>query len=108
MIQELAGRKKDITSTHIKLIQSVFAGETGKQIMLPYHLRAERSYDKLILSVYTDESGSGQSAWEEKIVFGQEYRVPIGGDEIYRIEFSERAKGEIIKSQFEKALYEMF
>lgn len=102
MIQELAGRKKDITSTHIKLIQSVFAGETGKQIMLPYHLRAERSYDKLILSVYTDESGSGQSAWEEKIVFGQEYRVPIGGDEIYRIEFQKEQREKLSNLNLKK------
>jgi len=95
MIQELAGRKKDITSTHIKLVQSVFAGETGKRIMLPYHLQAERSYDKLILSVCNRDAGSGQAAAEEKIVFGQEYRIPLGEDEICRVEFQKEQRKKL-------------
>lgn len=102
MIQELAGRKKDITSTHIELIQSVFAGETGKQVMLPYHLRAERSYDKLILSVCTDEAGSGRTAWEEKIVFGRKYRIPLGEHEECLIEFQKERKEKLLNLNLKK------
>lgn len=99
MIQELAGRKKDITSIHIKLIQSVFAGETGKKIMLPYHLRAERSYDKLFLYVQKEEE---MNAVEETVVFGKEYRIPLGADGIYRVEFQKEPREKLLDVNLKK------
>ena len=41
--------RKDITSTHILDIVSLFNKETGKQIHLPYNLLAERTYETVVI-----------------------------------------------------------
>lgn len=45
-----AGARKDITRAHLLGIESLLGRQTGSRIHLPYHLTAERSYGKIIIS----------------------------------------------------------
>ncbi len=47
----LAGRKKDITRTHIDSVLSLLNKATGRRIDLPYNILARLSYDKLIIEL---------------------------------------------------------
>ena len=49
ILDVLTSGRKDITSTHILDIVSLFHKETGKQIHLPYHLVAERTYEAIVI-----------------------------------------------------------
>ena len=79
MIQELAGRKKDITSTHVEQVRNIFLGETGKMTMLPYRLRAERNYDTLSLYVGEDIFEEAAEGYAEELTFQKSYSVLIKG-----------------------------
>lgn len=95
MIEELAGRRKDITSTHVQMICELFEGRTGRKNTLPYGLQAEKSYDILSISV---EEGKYEESIEpdylcEEIVFGKEYEIMLEEGNIFRVIF-EKQKGE--------------
>lgn len=47
MMEYLAGRRKDITSVHVRLLQKLAEGGTGKSLSLPYGLKAVTSYGEL-------------------------------------------------------------
>lgn len=49
-IGDVAGKKKDITRKHVMSVVGLLYQETGKQVELPYGIRARRSYDNLIIS----------------------------------------------------------
>lgn len=77
MIEELAGRKKDITSAHIQSVCALFMGSTGKKLSLPYCLKAEKSYDNLML--YVEKESFERKCREEKeeisIEWNREYSL---------------------------------
>ena len=75
MIQELAGRRKDITSMNIESVVSVFQGETGRRIMLPYGLTAEKSYEDLLL-YQTGEEAEEMFFCPEIIHPDRKYEIP--------------------------------
>lgn len=86
MIQRLAGRKKDITAVHIRDVQKIFLGETGKNVHLPYGLQAEKSYDKLIIEK-RDSRKSPKEKITGKIVWDKEYILEDEEDKRYSIRF---------------------
>jgi tRNA(Ile)-lysidine synthase len=49
LLGETAGSRKDITQRHIDGVLELAAGQTGRQISLPYQMTARRTYDALIL-----------------------------------------------------------
>ncbi len=49
MIEEMAGAKKDIASSHILSVLSLKGKEVGKKINLPYNLEAVREYEKIVV-----------------------------------------------------------
>lgn len=49
-ISDVAGRSRDITRQHVMSVVSLLYQDTGKSVMLPYGIRARRSYDRLIIS----------------------------------------------------------
>ena len=49
-LQETAGAKKDITSTHIEAVAGLMGKQTGKSIELPYGVRAYRQYGGIVLT----------------------------------------------------------
>lgn len=76
MIQKLAGKRKDITSVHVEQVRSVFLGTSGKFVMLPYELRARKSYGTLVL--YKENMAAEKSEkWEEKITLSKRYMLKI-------------------------------
>ena len=48
-IGDVAGLKKDITRKHVMSVVGLIYQDTGKQVELPYGIRARRSYDDLII-----------------------------------------------------------
>lgn len=49
MMAWLSGAAKDVTNAHVEAVRSLLGKSVGKQVDLPYGLRARRSYDKLWL-----------------------------------------------------------
>ena len=50
-ITEAAGRKKDITSTHVDDVLALCKGQSGKRISLPYAVVASKEFDWICLEV---------------------------------------------------------
>ncbi len=49
LLCELAGRRKDIEQVHVRLIEDLMELQTGRKIMLPYKMTAEKCYDGIWL-----------------------------------------------------------
>lgn len=49
-IGNVAGKKRDITRKHIMSVVGLLYQDTGKQVELPYSIKARRSYNNLIIS----------------------------------------------------------
>lgn len=49
-IGDVAGAKKDITRRHVMAVAGLLYQDTGRQIELPYCIRARRSYNNIIIS----------------------------------------------------------
>lgn len=47
--EQICGKRKDITSVHLREIQKLLLMETGKQKSLPYQIKAYRSYGMLCM-----------------------------------------------------------
>lgn len=86
ILGQTAGSQKDITSVHVERLRSLFDAETGKQISLPYRMRAEVFYDVVLLGVtkepgrIRDENGDetplsvdlaipGETIWHDETIF---------------------------------------
>lgn len=66
-IYKIAGNKKDITSKHIKDVMSLFTKQVGKFIILPYGIRAKRTYSQVILSNKEYKEAEETYKWEQNI-----------------------------------------
>lgn len=49
-LENVCGRRKDITRDHIQLVLGLVDMETGKSVNLPYGMTAQRSYDKIVVT----------------------------------------------------------
>lgn len=74
MMENVAGRRKDITSQHIEALIKILNGDTGKRINLPYNITAGKDYDKFWIKVNDDTYNSPCSTDEnekKEIVIGK-------------------------------------
>ncbi|MDY4693312.1 MAG: tRNA lysidine(34) synthetase TilS [Blautia sp.] len=62
-VDQLAGRRKDITAVHIENVLKLFSMPTSRQISLPYHLLARRDYTGVRL--YREEKSVKPCASED-------------------------------------------
>lgn len=49
VFEQLAGRRKDFTAVHIKSTAGLLALQVGRQISLPYGLKAQRTYGGIFI-----------------------------------------------------------
>ena len=59
-MEELAGRRKDLTAVHYEKILALYEMQTGKRISLPYHMEARRDYGGVRLLVNRDDPAAGK------------------------------------------------
>ncbi len=55
-ITDVAGGSKDVTRRHVMSVVALIYQDTGKFVVLPYGIRARRSYGRLIISNVKEES----------------------------------------------------
>lgn len=48
-MEEVAGQAKDLSAVHVADVSILFGKQCGRQIMLPYHMRAVRGYEGVTL-----------------------------------------------------------
>ena len=60
-LSEAAGRARDIGSVHISYLLELFSKQVGREIDLPYQVRAFREYKGIRLKGSTNKSESGES-----------------------------------------------
>lgn len=70
-IGDVAGQKRDISRKHIMAVVGLLYQDTGKQVELPYNIKARRSYNNLIIS--------------NKSNIGEDYIIKIEPDVVYEI-----------------------
>lgn len=49
MLEKTAGKKKDLERRHIEDLMRLLHNETGKKISLPYKMKAEKSYQYILV-----------------------------------------------------------
>lgn len=65
-LETVCGRAKDLGARHIVLLQELFSHQAGRELMLPYRVRARRTYEGVELFVK-----SGSEVIEKEIAPGQ-------------------------------------
>ncbi|MCD7826562.1 MAG: tRNA lysidine(34) synthetase TilS [Clostridiaceae bacterium] len=103
MMEELVRKRKDITSRHIAALQKLAAGETGKKIMLPYHLMAEKTYTTLEIFLTGEGKRQGQSpTWEQGVAVrpGDSFCIPAADTgQKWTVWFERCGRGEILPEE---------
>ncbi len=104
MMQELSGGRKDITAVHVESVESVFRGQTGKKVMLPYGMAAEKSYEYLLL--YQKGTGirqkEGRYSQPQTIQLGSAYKVPWRGRGCCDIVFYKKTVENLLELNLKK------
>lgn len=100
MLEKVAGKKKDITTLNIQSVLQIFQGETGKKVDLPYQMRAEKSYDTLMLYRVVGKSEQLFDGYGEKICIEKIYSIPINEKNRMKISFIEK---KVIKMSVDNA-----
>jgi tRNA(Ile)-lysidine synthase len=92
MMEELAGKRKDITSVHLQMAAALFEGATGKEITLPYGIRAKKSYHTL--SLYRQGEAEVREKklpyLQKELVCGVEYELPLADGSSVRAVFEQK------------------
>jgi len=79
----LAGRRKDISEKHIRILQELRENETGKRVSLPYGLEGIRSYNGLLVRKREDAEEKGEVRSQRLRILRRAY---IPGEELPRDE----------------------
>lgn len=61
-IGEVAGQEKDIGKVHIKSVESLMEQQVGKEVHLPYNIRAKRTYEGVLLFAPGEDYQSSRKA----------------------------------------------
>jgi tRNA(Ile)-lysidine synthase len=72
-LEQLAGRRKDISAVHVEQVLELENRQTGKRISLPYGLYAEKTYEGIYLGKVCKTAFTGSK--QEKL----EWELPIPG-----------------------------
>lgn len=98
MVEETAGKKKDITAAHIRSLQNLLTAGTGKGVDLPYHVRGYRDYDGLVICRKEDNISHEESDFCREICWEEPITVPIGMGENISLSF-QREEGESFRKR---------
>ena len=92
-MEQLAGRRKDLTAVHYDKVLELYEMQTGRRISLPYHMEARRDYEGVRLCPVRrgevsrgDRSGSmkGSDIRNGKTVCGKRYVQAGNGKSEFR------------------------
>ncbi len=84
-ITTLAGSCKDITREHIDSLHFMMREAGNRQVYLPYRLRGERSYDRLIVYVPEERKEACEEICIEKEALGEEPVYHVFGPRIIEL-----------------------
>lgn len=73
--EELAGRRQDFTSLHVRQVTELAGRQTGREISLPYGLCAQKTYQGVRLCI-KDAAAADKEAQE---IAGREWEIPLPG-----------------------------
>lgn len=76
MLEELAGQRRDIGAVHVAQLQKLFAGDTGKEIHLPYGLRGWKEYQYACLGREASEEFPSGEELPGAFSLGEEMILP--------------------------------
>lgn len=65
VLEQLAGKRKDLTREHLESVRELFEKQVGKSVCLPYGITAVRGYETLRLEkqgVHLKKNGKGKAA----------------------------------------------
>ena len=65
LMKEATGVSKDLSSVHVEALLTLFEGETGRSLNLPYNLLAIRQYDEVILKKAFEDGDDKETADKE-------------------------------------------
>ena len=77
-LYECAGSRKDIGQTHVKAVLGLLTKESGKQLSLPYEIKAFRTYGNIKLKKECLEENC--EAFEVLINSPGQYNIPYGAE----------------------------
>ncbi len=81
---QVAGRRKDIEQIHVKMLEELFERQVGRQVHLPYGVRARRSYEGVEVFSLSKEKNMppqrGQGQTDEKTLYDPETDIIISGE----------------------------
>ena len=101
-IAELAGGSRDITRQHVESVCQLFQMQVGRQVDLPCHLCARRSYDGVELFFReVQEEDAATVTWEMPLVIPGITHLPDGRAVHARL-FSYEKEAEIPKNKYTK------
>ena len=69
MLCQIAGRRKDIESAHVRAVMELIEKQVGRRVDLPYHMQARRCYEGIVLSKTTDVDTIEDISAEEPATF---------------------------------------
>lgn len=69
MLCQIAGRRKDIESVHVRAVMELIEKQVGRRVDLPYHMQARRCYEGIVLSKTTDVDTIEDISAEEPATF---------------------------------------
>lgn len=75
MIEDCAGKLKDITKVHIESVMDLFHHQVSKEINLPYGMIARRTYDGILITKETcnEKKPVDEVVFSDSIIYGNEY-----------------------------------
>ena len=76
LLCETAGHRKDIEQVHVRLIEDLSGLQTGRKIMLPYEMTAEKCYEGILLG-RSDHKTEGKDREDGNDTAGNEPEVQM-------------------------------
>lgn len=65
-LKQLSAGGKDIGMTHVQDVRTLFSGQSGRKIILPYHLEAVRSFDEVVIRAKrTEKTGEIDRSFQD-------------------------------------------
>lgn len=79
-LEEIAGQAKDLSAVHVADVIALFEKQCGRQIILPYHMRAVRGYEGILIEKRKEDAGQRRDDY----VKADDGREEIPGQETER------------------------
>lgn len=83
---EAAGKKKDFTAVHISDVLALCGMQSGRRIMLPYGLIAQKEYGTILMKEQEQKKVHQQGEWEIPVLpeqlSGEKFEIPLPDGEM--------------------------